>query len=190
MGADLLSISAHKVHGPKGVGALWIQAGTPISPILVGGGQEREMRAGTENVAAIAGFGAAVRAQLGSNAARDARRHAARDAFLGTVAASNRPPVPTLDPATPCLAGHAHLRFPGISAESMLIVLDRMGVCASSGAACSSGSLEPSHVLLACGWTESEAREGLRFTFDDEVGVDAAHEAARRVLAAAAQIGG
>lgn len=189
LGADLISISAHKVHGPKGIGALWIRAGTPVAPVAVGGGQEREMRAGTENVAAIAGFGAAIRARLGSVPDRERLRRDARDAFLAELAGSGRPWVATLAAGTPRLCGHAHLRFPGLSAESLLIVLDRMGVCASSGAACSSGSLEPSHVLLACGWAESEASEGLRFTFDDAMGVDRAREAARRVMAAAEQVG-
>ncbi len=189
LGADLISISAHKIHGPKGVGALWVRAGTPIAPLLSGGGQEREMRAGTENVAAIAGFGAAIGVQIKSVRSREAQRRGARDAFLKELALATRPWEATLQTQTPCLSGHAHIRFPGLSAESMLIVLDRLRVSASSGAACSSGSLEPSHVLLACGWTEEQAREGLRFTFDDTIGEELAREGARRVIKAADQVG-
>jgi len=151
--ADILTISAHKIGGPKGVGAIYTRAGVILKPIIVGGGQEREMRAGTENVAAIAGFAAAVRAAGPLSSA-------ARDTFVAEVQNA----VWTT-PFAESLPGHAHARFPGVSAESILIRLDRMGLAASSGAACSSGSLEPSHVLQACGYSEDEAKEGVRFTF-------------------------
>jgi cysteine desulfurase len=154
--ADLISVSGHKVGGPKGAGALYIRAGTRLKPILAGGGQERELRAGTENVAAIAGFGAAVKDfyQLpGLNNLRDEFNQAL--VKLGAVPTVHQRPV---------LDGHVHVRFPGVSAESLLIVLDRLGVSAGSGAACSSGSIEPSHVLLACGYSLAEAKEGIRFT--------------------------
>lgn len=176
LGVDLLSLSAHKVGGPKGAGALYIRGGTPVEPILVGGGQEREMRAGTENVAAVVGFGAAVKSLIVPSDS------ASRDAFLkriGEVA------VRTVPADIPCLPGHAHLRFPGASAESMLILLDRMGISASSGAACSSGSLEASHVLKACGYLEAEAKEGLRFTFGSSSSEEEADKAADVVLKAA-----
>lgn len=180
--ADMLTISAHKIHGPKGAGALYIKAGTKIKPILAGGGQERELRAGTENVAAIVGFGEAVRLLRGKP---DNRRNA-RDAFLQSLQ------VPSLQvsvkPLENALPGHAHVRIPGVQAETMLILLDRMGVSASSGAACSSGSIEPSHVLLACGYSQEEAREGLRFTFGYETTTEEAVEAARRVNEAAARL--
>ena len=121
-----------------------------------GGGQEREMRAGTENVAAIAGFGAAVKWRSDRPMAPDAR-----DAFLGVLSGRW---LPTAKPSE-TLAGHAHGRFPGVSAETLLIRLDRMGIAASSGAACSSGSIEPSHVLQSAGYSEEEAKEGVRFSF-------------------------
>jgi cysteine desulfurase len=179
IGADLVAISAHKTYGPKGAGALYVRAGTPFKPVTVGGGQERELRAGTENVAAIVGFAAAAQAVSSS----DSGAECARDVFLeATVAGGARRSVPA---EIECLTGHAHLRFPGLSAESMLILLDRLGVSASSGAACSSGSLEPSHVLLAAGYSEAEAKEGLRFTFGRDSALDQAREAARRVLEAA-----
>lgn len=181
--ADLITMSAHKIHGPKGAGALYVRAGTKIKPLLYGGGQEREMRAGTENVAGIVGFGEAVRT---ISSLADGRR-AARDRFLLAL------DIPGLELSVPSLGdalpGHAHLRVPGIQAETMLILLDRMGVSASSGAACSSGSIEPSHVLLACGYSENEAKEGLRFTFGRESTEEEASEAARRLNEAAAKLG-
>ena len=182
-GPDLVTISAHKIHGPKGVGALYIRAGTKVKPVIYGGGQEREMRAGTENVSGIVGFGEAVRRVP---SLPDGRR-AARDRFLAEL------DIPGLVMSVPNVAdalhGHAHLRIPGVQAETMLILLDRMGVSASSGAACSSGSIEPSHVLLACGYSESEAKEGLRFTFGRDTAEEDAAEAARRVNEAAAKLG-
>lgn len=184
--ADLIVVSGHKVHGPKGTGALMTRAGTPINPLLAGGGQEREMRGGTENVAGIVGFGAAVRALRSDPGGLAQRRHA-RDAFAQAMA-SHPDWQPTLRDASPSLGGHLHGRFPGLTAESMLIVLDRLGIDAASGAACSSGSLEPSHVLLACGWDERSAGEGLRFTFGRQSTVAEAQRAADLVAQAADQI--
>ena len=185
--ADLISVSGHKLYGPKGVGALFIRAGTKIQPLSVGGGQEREMRAGTENVAAIVGFGEAVRQMTGDPSAAE-RRSQARDAFLQRLSQVAGGLFALTAPPEVAAGSHAHLRFPGISAESMLILLDRMQVSASSGAACSSGSLEPSHVMLACGYTEAETREGLRFTFGRETTKDEATRAAEIVAEAADQI--
>lgn len=184
LGADFVSLSAHKIGGPKGAGAIYIKAGVKPQPLMVGGGQEREMRAGTENVAAIVGFAAAVQATADVGA-RAEKMSAARDAFLSSLSDS---PALRFSASSPTLPGHAHVRFARVSAESLLIVLDRTGVSASSGAACSSGSLEPSHVLMACGSTEQEAREGLRFTFGPEVTVAEAEEAANRVSAAVGQV--
>jgi cysteine desulfurase len=179
--ADMVTIAAHKVYGPKGVGAIYTRAGVKLKPVSVGGGQEREIRAGTENVAAIVGFAAAVSAQVADE------RSTPRDVFLDRL--SDAAMLTVLDKSH-ALPGHAHIRFPGVSAESMLILLDRMGVSASSGSACSSGSLEPSHVLLACGYSAGEAKEGLRFTFGLLTSVDDAEEAAGRVNQAARQIKG
>lgn len=180
--ADLIAISAHKVYGPKGVGALRIRAGVNVEPLMAGGGQEREMRGGTENVAAIQGFGTAVsnwllppssRTPQNEEANADAmpafgdgkaRLRGIRDLFIDEVRRLIPTAVFTAEGA-PCLPTHAHLRIPGVSAEVALINLDRLGVAASSGAACSSGSVEPSHVLIAAGLSDQEAAEGLRFTF-------------------------
>jgi len=176
--ADLLAVSAHKVYGPKGAAALYIRAGTDLQPLIVGGGQEREVRAGTENTAAIAGFAAAVRAfpRLEERPAP----YPATQAFVRELA---DPGCLTVDGQSDIrtLPGHAHLWFPGISAESLLIRLDREGVSASAGAACSAGSLEPSHVMVAAGFTPIEAREGVRFSFGRFQSVDEGREVARRL---------
>lgn len=153
---DMVSVSAHKLGGPKGIGALAVRAGTSLAPMLVGGGQEREMRAGTENVGLMAGFAAAFRAAPTPHSA-------GRDALFEALADTEH--LRTVPESVPTLAGHAHVRFPGVRAETLLIRLDRAGVSASSGAACSSGSIEPSHVMLALGLSEGEALESIRFTF-------------------------
>lgn len=172
--ADLLCVSAHKVYGPKGAGALYIRAGTDVSPMIVGGGQEREMRAGTENTAGIVGFAAAVRAfpKLEEHPAPYRATQAFIDALdPGCLTVRNVDTLP----------GHAHLWFPGIGAESLLIRLDREGVSASAGAACSAGSLEPSHVMVAAGFSPIEAKEGVRFTFGRYQPAEEGVEAARRL---------
>ena len=163
LNCDLLSVSAHKIYGPKGVGALYIRAGTPLQPLMVGGGQEHDRRAGTENVAGIVGFAEAVRIAESTRETEAPRLAHLRDAFIRAV-------LETIPDAT--LTGHpterlptnAHFRFVGVPSDSLLIALDRAGIGASSGAACSAGSLEPSHVLMALGWDESAAPEGVRFS--------------------------
>jgi cysteine desulfurase len=186
LGADLVAIAAHKLGGPKGAGALYVRAGTRVSPLALGGGQEREMRAGTENVAAIVGFAAALQAVM-RDVEYDAKRAKARDAFRRALTEEDTPPLHFTVEGEPCLSGHCHLAFEGVSAESLLILLDRTGVAASAGAACSSGSIEPSHVLIACGWG-AEADKGVRFTFGAHTPVESATEAARRVGEAARRI--
>jgi len=180
--ADLITVSGHKIYGPKGTGATYTRAGVKLKPIIVGGGQEREMRGGTENVASIVGFGAAVRLPSPDGIAIET----ARDHFLDLLRPHGA--VESLSSRQNTLIGHAHVRFPGIDAETMLIVLDRNGVSASSGAACSSGSIEPSHVLLACGYSQDEARQGLRFSFGRDSSLHQASEAATRVIRALDQI--
>ncbi len=177
LGVDLMSVAAHKLYGPRGAGALAVRSGVEVRPLSLGGGQEREMRAGTEDVAAIVGFSAAV-SWCRANRARVESRKAARDAFWAELAPTGRFD-PTVAAGVPCLSGHCHVRVPGVSAETLLIRLDRAGVSSSSGAACSSGSLLPSHVLLATGLSEAEAREGLRFTFGKDSTPDEARLAAQ-----------
>lgn len=178
LGADLVSYAAHKFGGPKGVGALAVRAGTKIQPLHWGGGQEREMRAGTENVSGIVGMGAAITAPHKVDKELKAM-------MVNALHESGIQIERTLNIGTACLASHLHLRLPGISAESVLIVLDRFGVSAGSGAACSSGSIEPSHVLLACGKSEIEAKEALRFTYGPDTTIEEAAEAGKRLVLAA-----
>ena len=156
LGADLVSIAAHKINGPKGVGVLAVLDGTKIKPLVTGGEQEREMRGGTENVIGIVGLGEAI---LGH---KTLKLRVLRDRFLESLVKTGA--VPTVKDKTRTLESHIHIRFPGIDAETILIRLDREGISASSGAACSSGSIEASHVMLACGYSEAEAKEGIRFS--------------------------
>jgi cysteine desulfurase len=179
---DLAAISAHKIGGPKGIGALYVRAGLKPVPLAVGGGQEREMRAGTENVAAIVGFAEAVKLRRKSQETR----LPLRDRFLAALRATGA--VPSLMAGVPCLPGHVHVRWPGIQAETLLIRLDQMGIAAASGAACSSGSTEPSHVLLAAGYSVEEAKEGVRFSFGLHTAPEDLDEAARRIAEAVSAI--
>ncbi|GMV37515.1 MAG: cysteine desulfurase [Fimbriimonadales bacterium] len=172
--ADLLSVSAHKAYGPKGVGALRVRPGTRLQPMTVGGGQERERRAGTENLLGIVGMAAASRAFVQSVAEHLTR---VRNAFEATVIEHlNGVIVSSADvPRHPAIC---HLTIEGVSAESVLIRMDQAGVAASSGAACSSGAIEPSHVLLAMGTSPERAASGLRFSFGRTTTDDEAREAA------------
>ena len=163
LGADLLTVSAHKIYGPKGAGALAVRSGIPFEPLLHGGGQERGRRSGTENVAAIAGFGEAVRLLLPEREAEAVRLAALRDLLLGSL----RERIPTLvlngHPADR-LPNNLNVSFPGLDAESLLLSLDRAGISASSGSACASGSIEPSHVLTAMGLPEERINSAIRLT--------------------------
>lgn len=163
MGVDLLSLSAHKIHGPKGVGALYIRRGTRLAKLLYGGRHERDRRAGTENVSGIVGFGQAAemaRIQLDD---RMERMRALRD-HLETQAMSRIPNV-KINGASHCRVPNiSNLSFQGADGEGLLIALDLKGVAVSTGSACASGSLEPSHVLAAMGLSEEEVRCSLRFS--------------------------
>jgi len=163
MQVDLLSVSAHKIHGPKGVGALYIRRGTRMEPILHGGSQERSRRAGTENVAGAVGLAAATEVALGDQGSvakrmaelRDRLEHGVMAAVAGVL--RNGHPTERLPHAT-------NLAFSGLEAESLILALDLAGVGVSSGAACSSGSLEPSHVLLAMGLPRDRVMSSVRFS--------------------------
>ncbi len=180
--ADIVTLSAHKLGGPKGVGAIYTRAGVKLQPLTVGGAQEREMRAGTENVGGIVGFGAVARKVEAVD------KYVSALAFAeGLVSASSTFDVQR-STSSPTLPGHVHLRFPGVPAETLLIRLDRTGVSASAGSACSSGSLDPSHVMLACGYSEAEAKEGVRFSFGRNQPAEEGTECARRLLEAVAAI--
>jgi len=174
LGADMVTVSAHKIHGPKGVGAMYLRAGVKLKPLIQGGGQEREMRAGTENVYGIVGFGVAATLPI----------HTADGAVRDHFFASAPFFVRTVPTEIPTLPSHAHGRIEGGDAGTILIRLDRLGVSASGGSACSSGSVEPSHVMRASGFTAEEARGAIRFTFGPEHTMADAEEAARRLAEA------
>ena len=164
---DLFSVSAHKFGGPKGVGFLYIRSGLPVGALLHGGSQERGRRAGTENVAGIVGMAAAAKAAFAEMAESGEKKRALTELFFRLLR-EELPAVYRNGSETARLPGHLNLCFPGVSAELLLILLDQAGIAASAGAACASGALEPSHVLLAMGRSEQEARASLRFSFGAE----------------------
>jgi cysteine desulfurase len=181
--ADYMTISAHKLGGPQGAGALVIKDDAPVAPLINGGGQESGRRAGTENVAAIAGFGAA--AHDATDLGDMQRVMALRDRFEAELL-SFAPDVVIFGRTVARLPNTSNFAIPGLSAETALIALDLDGVAVSSGSACSSGKVRPSHVLAAMGVDEALARGGLRVSFgwsskDDDV--DAAIASLRRLMA-------
>jgi cysteine desulfurase len=174
LGVNLLSISAHKLYGPKGIGALYIRKGTKLAPFMHGGGQERGRRASTENVPAIVGFGRAVELARQEMSQEAERLSHLRDRLIAGL----RERIDHIR-----LNGHPVMRLPNnvnisvayVEGESMLLNLDLAGICVSTGSACSSSSLEPSHVLLALGLSPEQARGSLRFslgkwTTEEEIG--------------------
>lgn len=163
---DLLSLSAHKFHGPKGVGALYARRGIALTNLIEGGAQERGRRAGTENTAGIAGMAAALD-EAARNMERDsAKMTALRDRLIAGL--SQIPHSALNGDAERRLPGNVSFCFEGIEGESLLLLLDDKGVCASSGSACTSGSLDPSHVLLAIGRPHEVAHGSLRLTLSGE----------------------
>ena len=163
LGVDMLSLSGHKFHGPKGAGVLFVRRGTPFSPLLMGGGQERERRSGTENVPAIVGMAEALR--LAELEREEACTHGAalRDRLAAGIL--ERVPGSLLNGhPTQRLPNNVNVCFPGLEAEPVLLGLDLKGIYASSGSACSTASLEPSHVLTAIGRPADVARGSLRVT--------------------------
>jgi cysteine desulfurase len=163
LGVDLLSISAHKFYGPKGVGALWIRRGVRLNPALTGGKQERGRRSGTENVAGIVGMGVAAREALAKMTAEQTRLAALRDA-LESLILSRVPGTTRNGVAEPRVANTTNISFDRVEAESLLIALDLEGIAVSTGSACSSGTLEPSHVLKAMGLPAHRTQNSIRFS--------------------------
>ena len=171
LGVDLMTISSHKIYGPKGVGALYVKKGFKFQALQVGGGQERKMRSGTENAPGIIGFGKA--AELAKREFTERVEHARRmrDRFLAGVLSIEGVALNGIDPRVyPELRhpGNANISIKGIEGEAMLLRLDMAGIAASSGSACTSGSLEPSHVLTAIGCSREVAQGSLRFSFGQE----------------------
>ena len=163
LGIDMLSMSAHKFYGPKGVGALWIRRGLRVLPLLTGGRQERSRRAGTENVAGIAGMGVAARAAASKMAEEGQRLAALRDRLEAGVlrTVSGTAVNGSIEARVP---NTTNISFDRIEAESLLIALDLEGIAVSTGSACSSGTLEPSHVLKAMGFNAHRTQNSIRFS--------------------------
>jgi len=174
MGIDLLSASAHKLHGPKGVGLLVIRKGVRLPAFLHGGAQERGFRAGTENVPGIVGFAKAAEEAFAGMSEREKRKRELQKLFfrrlLEEVPGIKITGVNPLEASgEKRLSGNVHICIEGIEAESLLLLLDQKGICASAGSACASGSVEPSHVLLAMGKSHVEAYSGLRLSFEEDL---------------------
>ncbi len=164
---DMLSASAHKLGGPKGVGMLYVRSGLKISSFLHGGAQERGRRAGTENVPGIVGFGAAAARAMRIMKDKTVREIELRDYLIRRI--EDEIPYCRLNGhRTDRLPGNVNISFSFVEGESVLIALDMKGICASSGSACTSGALDPSHVLLAIGLEQSEAQGAIRFTLSEE----------------------
>jgi cysteine desulfurase len=160
---DLLSISAHKFCGPKGVGALYVRSGTPLAPRFYGGHAERDRRPGTENVPSIVGLGKAAEVARRLLAQDAARIGALRDRLETSLV--ERIPAARVNGDRACrVPNTSNLVFPGAGGEALLIALDLEGIACSTGAACSSGSTEPSHVLTAIGLSRDDGRSSLRFS--------------------------
>jgi len=160
---DLLSLSAHKIYGPKGVGALYVKAGIKVAPILFGGTQERERRPGTENVPGIVGFGRAAQMAEENREALAQRLTRLRDVFIEGLLAEI-PDIRLNGPRVGRLPNNVNISIAGVDGAAVLVSLDRAGIAASSGSACSSGSIEPSHVLKAIGLPDELAASGIRFS--------------------------
>jgi cysteine desulfurase len=163
LGVDMLSLSAHKLHAPKGVGLLYVKRRTKFQPYVTGGHQERGRRGGTENVASIIGFGRAAELAMDHLEGENTRVRALRDrlenAILQTVPHTTRNGA-----KEPRLPNTSNIAFDFVEAEAILMLFDQAGICASSGSACTTGSLDPSHVLMAMGINPMQARGSVRFS--------------------------
>lgn len=171
MGIDLLSLTGHKFYGPKGSGALYVRKGTKIGTFITGGAQEKNKRAGTENVPGIVGLGKAIELATEDIEGHSKKLRGMRDRFIQRVL--DEIPYTRLNGhPTQRIAGSANISFEFIEGESLLLMLDMKGISASSGSACTSGSLDPSHVLLAIGLKHETAHGSLRVSFGDSNNMD------------------
>lgn len=166
IGCDMLSMSGHKFHAPKGVGALYIRKGIILPNLIHGGAQERGMRAGTENIAGVVGMSVALKESCEKMAVRNARLEKMRDRLIDGLLKIDRSHIN--GDRVKRLPGNVNMCFEGVEGESLLLMLDMKGIEASSGSACTSGSLDPSHVLLAIGLPHEIAHGSLRLTFSDD----------------------
>jgi cysteine desulfurase len=160
---DFLSLSAHKLHAPKGIGLLYAKRRVKYQPYVVGGGQERGRRGGTENVASIVAFGRAAELAMASLPDENTRVRALRDRLEDGILAGI-PGTSRNGAKEPRLPNTSNIAFDGVEAEGILMLLDQAGICASSGSACTTGSLDPSHVLTAMGFSAARARSSIRFS--------------------------
>jgi cysteine desulfurase len=160
---DFLSLSAHKLHAPKGIGLLYVKRRVKYQPYIVGGGQERGRRGGTENVANIVAFGRAAELAIAKLSDENTRVRALRDRLEDGILAAI-PDTSRNGAKEPRLPNTTNLAFDGVEAEGILMLLDQAGICASSGSACTTGSLDPSHVLTAMGCSAARARGSIRFS--------------------------
>jgi cysteine desulfurase len=189
LGVDLLSVSAHKLYGPKGVGALYVRQGVTLAPQISGGGHERSRRSGTENVAGIVGFGVAAGLVVEERPAEVVRLRALADRLTETVATGVPGAVLTAAGA-PRLASFATFAFPGVSTDVLLTLLDSWEICASGGSACSSGAHMPSHVLVAMGHPPALAAGALRCTLGRATTAGEVDRAGELIVKAVRQIQG
>lgn len=184
LGVDMLSLSGHKIHAPKGVGALYVRTGLRIPNLIHGGAQERTKRAGTENVPSIVALGEAITEAYENLAEKQEKTKAMRDKLINELTKIKESRLNgDLENRLP---GNVNISFRGIEGESLLLMLDLEGICASSGSACTSGSLDPSHVLLALGLDHATAHGSLRLSINEETtdeDIDYIIEAVPRVLA-------
>ena len=166
LGIDMLSMSSHKFHGPKGMGALYVKKGIRLPNLIHGGAQERGLRAGTENTPGIVGMSVALKEAVEKIPEKNARLEKMRDRLIENLLKIDRSRIN--GDRIHRLPGNVNMCFEGIEGESLLLMLDLNGICASSGSACTSGSLDPSHVLLSIGLPHEIAHGSLRLTFGDE----------------------
>jgi cysteine desulfurase len=179
-GVDYLTLSFHKMGGPKGVGATIVREGLKVGALMAGGHQERGRRPGTENVPMIAGVDAAARELVNNLSSWKTALGERKNLFVDTL----RGAVPDLElrgNGERQLANTVNVAFPGVDGEDLLLALDLEGISASSGSACTAGSLEPSHVILAMGFEDKQARESLRFSFGPTTSIDELEQGARRI---------
>lgn len=181
-GMDMLSLSGHKIHAPKGIGALYIRRGIEFPNLIDGGAQERGKRAGTENLPYIVGLAAAIENATRDISQKNKRTAALRDQLVKKVMTLDR--VTYNGDANQRLAGNANFCFEGIEGDGLLLRLNLRGICASSGSACTSGSLDPSHVLLAMGIPAEIARGSLRITIDETFTEDDIDYTAEQIMEA------
>ena len=178
MNADLMSLSAHKFHGPKGTGALYIRTGVRVDPVIHGGSQERGLRAGTENVPGIVGLGKAIETAESEREENAARISGLRDLLISRIAGSI-PGARLNGHSERRLPNNCHFSFSGIESEALVLRMDLAGVSVSGGSACTSGSMEPSHVLQAIGLKNVMLRGGIRMTLGRETTRDEIEKAAQ-----------